>query len=240
MTKKFNEYDELLDNYLGDCDQVRIVENHNIMYKKYRHRAIFYIPDTTKNDQPRYFYGRIDWKKADDIKKSLRKKANFEFRSQINYYNARVIVYFSSLADFLSLLNSKIKNDLTELSLMSKNVIDEYNEFDGEFRTILRVRKNLPYKKYRYKVYTVNSYYTKRNISQSNLEAALLQLENFPGIRLSSRFKDAFLRQRSYYDNFFYAENLDWLPMMLLIDNRIIKTIEKYKTKEEVNESTNI
>lgn len=247
MTNKFNEYDNLIAKYIPRPEQVQVEENHNILYKQFRHRAFFSVgkPRDTDENKRRFsfsysYYERIDWDKVDLIKKCLRKTPKTKSRIQLNYYNSRMVVYFADLEPFLKALDLDTKNCLSELSLMSEDVIDEYNEFKGEFRTVLKVRKNLPYNKFRYKVFTANSYYTKKNISKDSLEAALIQLENFPGIRMSSRFKSVFLRPRSYGDNYFYAENLDWLPMILLIDNRIIKTVEKYKTKEEVNESTDV
>jgi len=101
------------------------------------------------------------------------------------------------------------------------------------------VAKRLPWGKYRYRIHWACMGRDKRNIGMENLIAITDQLKNFDQLRISSSALHE-ISGRNYYTSwsatYFYAEDLDWLPIVCLIDGRFIKKIERFQTEEELKE----
>ena len=103
----------------------------------------------------------------------------------------------------------------------------------------LTVSKKLPFNRYRYRVYVTNSGKVRRSIGPSNLRHIFGALNNYSGIKFTQCFKRYHDKEWTYIPSlYFYAESLDWLPIIVLTEPRYVTRIEEIKTSKEIeNES---
>ena len=103
------------------------------------------------------------------------------------------------------------------------------------FRTVNTLCKKLPYNRFRYKIHWAAQVNDKRKIGIDALNAIAAQLQNMDQIRLGRHMFAELLRPyTSWHSTYFYAEDLDWVPIICLIDERFIKKIERYQTQQEL------
>ena len=63
-----------------------------------------------------------------------------------------------------------------------------------------------------------------------------MQLKHYDQIRFTDSLAHELgkMTYTSRHSTYFYAEDLDWISMINLIDHRFIKKIEVYKTEKEI------
>ena len=201
-----------------------ISENYTVRYKKYYHRATF------RSNREDFLSSSFMWSSA--IAKELGKSLGNSVRIRNSWYE--IYVYFSDLDHLLDSIPKKHIKKLSHLEIMDPVAIAATKEFSHEYPVELVIRNKLPFDKYRYRVYTVSSYTEKARIGEQNLKALQNAITVYDGIRLPRR-------QYSFYNysppnDYFYAETLDFLQMIYLMEPKYIRSIQQFKTTKELNQ----
>lgn len=103
------------------------------------------------------------------------------------------------------------------------------------YRTIDRVVRKLPYGEQKFKVYYANRGSVKQQIGQESLQGILFQLQQYNSVRWTRGLAESITdKYGNWHENFFYSTDLDWLPMITLIDGRFIKRIERLTVESEI------
>lgn len=215
----------------------RVSENYRQRYKKY-HRACFRFdaqvlyPD---DDFNRYLYNRQDIAKSH----RLRKWVNANFSSDIAIRNDwhNDFVYFNDLSLLLDSLPSEFLEHLHSLEIMDPLLVDSSKDTDDHQNEITFCDK-IPFDKYRYQVYIVTSANERNKIGHDNLLHLRLSIESYDGIKVNDTFTKSHKHRNWVPETYFYAENLDWLPLVRLMEPRYIRKIKQYKTLKEVQNET--
>lgn len=154
-------------------------------------------------------------------------------------------IYTKNIKDVLDILaadqkevgnNKLVINHVCTIDIMLPETLAYLKKPAEELYTsVNKVVKKLPYDKYRYKIFWSKLRSEKKNIGIENLSAIAMQLSLCDQVRVTAQLLDEMKRPfTSWQGTFFYAENLDWISMINLIDNRFIKKIEVYKTENEI------
>jgi hypothetical protein len=208
---------------------VRVTENLKIFYKNFAHKATFGLRFRNFNSN----WG-TDYTRGEDIYRHLTATMKTEIRTRIGFQEG--YVYFNDLDDFLSAIGNLHIKDLNALALMDQAVITAGKKFTHEYSVKLAVVKSLPWDTYRYKIYVNTSSKMRKRIGDQTLSAIANLLKSYNGIKFTDRFE--FFATRSYVyssGTYFYSQDLEWLPMIALMDPRYIKHIEQFKTQTEIN-----
>jgi hypothetical protein len=208
---------------------VRVTENLKIFYKNFAHKATFGLRFRNFNSN----WG-TDYIRGEDIYRHLTATMKTEIRTRIGFQEG--YVYFNDLDDFLSAIGNLHIKDLNALALMDQAVITAGKKFTHEYSVKLAVVKSLPWDTYRYKIYVNTSSKMRKRIGDQTLSAIANLLKSYNGIKFTDRFE--FFATRSYVyssGTYFYSQDLEWLPMIALMDPRYIKHIEQFKTQTEIN-----
>ena len=208
---------------------VRVTENLKIFYKNFAHKATFGLRFRNFNSN----WG-TDYTRGQKIFSHLTATMKTEIRTRIGFQEG--YVYFNDLDDFLSAIGNLHIKDLNALALMDQAVITAGKKFTHEYSVKLAVVKSLPWDTYRYKIYVNTSSKMRKRIGDQTLSAIANLLKSYNGIKFTDRFE--FFATRSYVyssGTYFYSQDLEWLPMIALMDPRYIKHIEQFKTQTEIN-----
>ena len=215
-----------------------IIENYQTRYKRFHHRAAFRFEVKGKSEMPRGIWDRRDWQSSNEVARSLRQALGDEVKIRNEW--SETFVYFNDLDGLIKALPRRYRNNLVRLELMLSDAIEAKQKFTHDYPVTLTVKKHLPYNRYRYRVYLVTSSKVRRSIGTDNLTAICSALTAYDGLKLDSRFM--FYAPRAGYapNVYFYAETLDWLPLIYMMEPRYIKRIEQFATTEEIknNEHT--
>lgn len=214
----------------------RVHENFKSRYKRYHHRAAFKFVRQHNDSMKDFFLDRHDWEQAHELTVCLTKALGDAVRVRNEWYET--FVYFENLENFLSAVTEKQMKSLLYIDAMSDINIRAKDNYESDFRINLSVVRQLPYKKYRYRIWLVTSSKQRHNIGLQNITQMCDTINAYDGIRQTSAFER--IKQGRYYcDNlYFYSETLDFLPMIALMDSRFIKHIEHFKTSEEIKNET--
>ena len=215
----------------------RVSENYKQRYKKY-HRACFrfdveYVRDVDFN---KYLYNRKDIAKS----YRLRKWVNANLKSDIAIRNewSDDFIYFNDLSLLLDILPLEFRDHLHSLEIMNPALIESSNDVE-DHQTEISFCDKLPFDKYRYQVYIVTSANERNKIGHDNLLHLRLSIEAYDGIKVNDTFTKSHKHRNWVPETYFYAENLDWLPLVRLMEPRYIRKIKQYKTlKEVLNDET--
>lgn len=211
---------------------IKVSENLKKRYGK-NHRASFWFDNNTEvGELNRYIYHRKDVNKSWQLKQHLRRK----FGSDVKIRNewSDDFVYFDDLYTFLDCVPKKYLKHMTSLEVMDPLLIEAQNIKLDDYQKEISFCKKLPFDKYRYQVYIVTSVNERNNIGHDNLLHLRLSIEAYDGIKGNDTFSKSHKHRYWVPDTYFYAETLDWLPLVRLMEPRYIKKIKQFKTLEEI------
>lgn len=145
-------------------------------------------------------------------------------------------IFTNDVEDILKIMPPKIlKENLDSVGIMRDDVRASLMEKPDTYRSVYTVVKKLPWDQYRHKVYYVNDARHKRMIGKDALEAIAQQISQTPGVKWTRKHQDNCSSLSHSYDApYFYSTDLDWLPMVMLINPRFIKKIEHIKLESEI------
>lgn len=208
---------------------VRVTENLKIFYKNFAHKATFALRFRNFNS-----HWGTDYSRGHKIFSHLTATMQTEIRTRIGFQEG--YVYFNDLDDFLSAIDSLHKKDLKALALMDQTVIAAGKKFTHEYSVKLAVVKSLPWDTYRYKIYVNTSSKMRKRMGDQTLSAIANLLKSYNGVKFTDRFETFSARSYVYSSGtYFYSQDLEWLPIITLMDPRYIKHIEQFKTQTEIN-----
>lgn len=218
------------------CKSAKVYKNHKQFYKKYNHKLIFVFKTVPNTTRLYGIYSSYNHNLAYQLRTAFAKKS-VVFKATYNYYNT--IYYVQDLDAALNAIPRNLKKYCDEVHVMNPVVADFYENFSSnEYKTVLTVKNNLPYDRYRYRVNFSNSTKKYRGIDEQQLESAARLLKGYNGLMFPPDFEERLKGTHLYYSGapYFYAENLDWLSMFLLATPRIIHSIEMFKTESEIKQ----
>ena len=220
----------------------RLKQQYNItpkisstLKKRYgkNHRASFWFDNlnTEIGEFNRYIYHRKDVNKSYKLRTCLKK---LKSGAKIRHEWSDDFVYFDDLDEFLSCLPKDMLRDLTALEIMDPELVEAQSQETDDYQSEIAFCKKIPFDKYRYQVYIVTSANERNNIGHDNLLHLRLSIEAYDGIRVNDTFRKSHKHRWWVPETYFYAETLDWLPLIRLMEPRYIKKIKQYKTLEEI------
>lgn len=210
----------------------RIVENYQTRYKQYHHRAAFHF-ELDKSD-PGYSWSRHDWMSSTRMARSLRDAMGDNVRIRNEW--TETFVYFNDLSALMNAVPRQYRKNLIRLEIMQPEAVVAKQNFTHDYPVELSVRKQLPYDRYRYRIHLTGSGKIRKSIGESNLSAIYSALQAYEGLKFSNSFGRYATRAWYLPDTYFYAENLDWLPMIYIMEPRYIKRIEQFTTTKELKQ----
>lgn len=222
-----------------------IVENYKTRYRRYNHRAVFYlvehadekadhVEDLFKGTSfSHYTFGRHDWRKATQLRSALLAKLGNTAKLRNEWIET--FVYFEDVNDFLKAVPKDLLQYLRKLELMAPGAVSAKQNFSHDYPVELTVKPRLPFDKYRYRIYTATSSKVRRSIGTENLLSIHGSLKAYEGIYIPDRF-ERYVERHWNPDTYFYSETLDWLPLIYMMDPRYIKRIEQFKTSKELEQ----
>ena len=212
--------------------KVRFKTNNKVFYKKLYHKATFEFKTRGKD---RHGYIQTDWIRGQDMFRSLEKTMTSDIRCKMDFCEGRV--YFADYNDLIANLRDEDFQRLLSVEIMPEQTIAAINDFKHEYQVILSVVKSLPFDTYRYKVHINTSSKIRKQIGTHNLGSIVNLLTAYDGIKITESFAIAARSTRPYSSStYFYCKDLEWLPMIILMDPRYIKRIEQLKTQMELND----
>jgi hypothetical protein len=212
--------------------KVRFKTNNKVFYKKLYHKATFEFKTRGKD---RHGYIQTDWIRGQDMFRSLEKTMTSDIRCKMDFCEGRV--YFTDYNDLIANLRDEDFQRLLSVEIMPEQTIAAINDFKHEYQVILSVVKSLPFDTYRYKVHINTSSKIRKQIGTHNLGSIVNLLTAYDGIKITESFAIAARSTRPYSSStYFYCKDLEWLPMIILMDPRYIKRIEQLKTQMELND----
>lgn len=212
----------------------RIVENYQTRYKKYHHRAAFRFTLDDYGPGPNWI--RRDWESSVAMGRSLQSVLDNNVRIRNEW--TETFVYFTDLTAFLDALPQQYRKNLIRLEIMRPAAVVAKKNFTHDYPVELSVRKQLPHNRYRYRIYLTSSGKIRKSIGEPNLSAIYSALQAYEGLKFNNSFSRYATRAWYLPDTYFYAENLDWLPMIYLMEPRYINRIEQFATTEELKNET--
>ena len=176
------------------------------------------------------------------VKRLMRRKMYGKTATRIEHGGLRI--YTHDVIGVLDLIHSSsvfyndahVMSYIKEIQIMDPLYQAKLNEpVTDSFRTVNVLCKKLPYNRYRYKIHWATQNKDKRLIGADAMNAIAIQLSNFDQIKQNAKlFSEMARTYTSWKNTYFYAEDLDWVPMICLIDERFIKKIERFQTEEEL------
>ena len=214
--------------------KVRFKTNNKVFYKKFYHKATFEFKSRAELSR-NYSYNQTDSVSGWSMFRSLEKSMTSDIRCKMGYCEG--YVYFTDYNDLIANLRNEDFQRLLRMEIMPEQTIAAINEFKHEYQVTLSVVKSLPFDTYRYKVHINTSSKIRKQIGTQNLGSIVNLLTAYDGIRITERFNNAARSTYAYSSGtYFYCKDLEWLPMITLMDPRYIKRIEKLKTQTEIND----
>ena len=212
---------------------VRVERNLKTFYREYPNRATFSL--RLKSELAHNIWGS-DYEQGHLLFAHLRARLKSGIRSRFGYHEG--YVYFSDLNEFLAALaNTPYIKNLRTLCLMEDHIIQAKTNFSHEYPVGLEVVNSLPFDHYRYKVFITTAGSKRRHIGKTNLTAILNLLKSYNGVRFTQQFEShvdyTYIQSSATY---FYADNLDWLPLVAIMEPSYIAHIVQYKTQKEIND----
>ena len=218
----------------------RINDNLTLFYGKYPHCVTLHHSDA-------YDPGSMYDLAFHRVTRTLRIKLNYLLTSAIvatrlewhtfRIYTKDIEAVLKIINDSKGAIGNKVAiNYVCLVDIMSAETLAHLqSQVKDSVKSVNKLCKKLPYNKYRYKIFWATQFPDKRKIGKENLEAISMQLRHYDQIRFTDPLAYQLGRMDTSWTNtYFYAEDLDWISMINLIDHRFIKKIEVYKTEEEI------
>lgn len=237
---------------LPDCE---IKTNLKLFYNLYPHCINLDLHHRYKkaidNDPMSTDYWRLR-QSLTSLKRSLKRNYSLSFvMTRIENYKANMRIYTTNLVEIMDhICDSKItlddrpiKDYVSEAMIMEPEHLTKLQEKVPEYSSKTRnvLCKKLPWGKYRYKIYWATHASEKKKIGNDAMYAIEVQLRHCRQIKHSAAlFTQMHQRYTSWMSTYFYAEDIDWMPIICLIDERFIKKIELYITQEELESTANV
>ena len=212
----------------------RVSENFKSRYKKH-HRACFEFINPELVDyvfNNKYLYNRKDFNKSTELKKYINENFGSDIIIRNDCYGD--FVYFNDLTDLLDNIPQEFIDNIRSLEIMDPTLVKAQNTDSTNHQTEIAFCAKLPFDKYRYQVYIVTSANERNNIGHDNLLHLRLSIEAYNGIKVNDTFTQSHKHRWWVPETYFYAETLDWLPIIQLMEPRYIRRIKQYKTLKEV------
>jgi len=208
----------------------KVSENFKQRYKKY-HRACFRFDNSdTEIEFSRFMlYSPKDIPKSTRLKKYISTLPDVVIRSEWT----DEFVYFDNLTHLLNDMPLEFLDHIHSLEVMNPLLINSSTQTD-DYQNEIAFCTKLPFDKYRYQVYIVTSANERNKIGHDNLLHLRLSIEAYNGIKVNDTFTKSHKHRWWVPETYFYAETLDWLPLIRLMEPRYIRKIKQYKTLEEV------
>ncbi len=200
---------------------VKVVESSQTRYK-FQHRAVFnfYVKDFPLN----HLTSRNDFKciLVDKLQDQIKIRSDW----------TTTFVYFNDIDQLMSAVPAEYFLTLDRLEIMHPNTNAVIEQSDELYPVIPLLKKKLPHNRYRYRILCNNRLlYTMPKQEVHNLCSVI---ESYEGVRLCNNFK---YRWR-YDEKYFYAESLEWLALLIMIEPRLIRQIQRYVTPGELELET--
>lgn len=209
---------------------IKVHENLKFFYKDFAHKATFSLMYHSNNR----LGWSTNWELGHKIFQHLALTMQTSTRTRAGYLEG--YVYFNDVDDFLNSIHSSHLQHLVKLDLMDQSLIDASQKFTHDYSVKLAVVKSLPWDTYRYKIHVNTSSKIRKSIGVQTMSAIANLLKCYNGIKVTDRFERHASRVYSYSSGtYFYSQDLDWLPIVTMMDPRYIKNIEQFKTQTEIN-----
>lgn len=224
---QINQIQQRIRNQIGRDIKVR--ENLKFFYKDFAHKATFKL--IYRNSENLW---HTNWGRGQEIFQHLEQTMQTVIRTRTGFREG--YVYFNDVDDFISSIHSSHLQDLLTLDIMDQSLIDASQQFTHDYSVKLAVVKTLPWDTYRYKIYVNTSSKIRKRIGAQTMSAIANLLKSYDGIRFTDRFENHATRSYAYASGtYFYSQDLEWLPIVTMMDPRYIKNIEQFKTQTEIN-----
>ena len=211
---------------------VEVNGNLKLFFGQYPHRiSLTYRKHRSEDFEPVLQFRRQAFK----LKERLRGKLTpYSASTRIEWYTMRI--FTTDLEKVLAALQPDPRLFFISIDVMDSDVLAYLRTKPEEsYKASNTIVKNLPWKKYRYKIHYATHGNDKRKIGSDALQAIAAQLSSDSSIRWSKELHDNVISNRTvWHSTYFYAEDIDWLPMILLISNKFIKKIEHLTLESEI------
>lgn len=128
-----------------------------------------------------------------------------------------------------------VRKYLDSVGVMRDDVRASLMQKPDTYKSVYTVVKKLPWDLYRYKIHYVSDARHKRAIGKEALEAISEQISQTPGVMWSGKHvRNCSSLAHNWNATYFYSVDLDWMPMVMLIDPRFIKKVEHIKLESEI------
>lgn len=195
-------------------------------------RATFAFDNLNSVDLDQWLFHRKDVHKSQQLRKYVKKEYSNDAKIRNEWTDD--FVYFNDLDRFLRSLPYEILMDLKHLEVMDPALIQSKQAGINDYQGEISFCKKLPFDKYRYQVYIVTSINERESIGIDNLLHLRLSIEAYDGIKSNDTFRKSHKHRWWVPETYFYADSLDWLPLIRLMEPRYVKKIKQFKTLEEV------
>lgn len=215
----------------------KITENLKLRFSKFKHRITFLLSkERDNNDSSRMLWGatQFDYAYASRIMQIVKKQAqagNVKIRNQWLEFH----LYFNDdILEFIKNFDNDMKDRIIEIQAMPNFVYEESKDIEKEYPIQIEVCKNLPFKKYNYKIFITSSFTLRQKIGRQNLNHLYNTIMLYEDIRPSPSFVRTQSRDMVWDEVYFYSKTLDLLPVIYLIEPRFIRSIISYKKLEDI------
>lgn len=219
----------------------RINNNLTLFYGQYPHCVHIHHSDA---HDPELRSDLAFQKRMRDLKRKLKKiftPANVATRLEwhnFRIYTKDIEAVLKVIDDTTGTIGDKTAiNYVCLVDIMSAETLAHLkSQVTDSFKSVNKLCKKLPYNKYRYKIFWAAQFPDKRKIGEENLAAISMQLRHYDQVRFTTSlaYELGRMTSTSWHSTYFYAEDLNWISMINLIDHRFIKKIEVYKTEKEI------
>lgn len=190
---------------------------------KFPHRAIFNFYDRKNIDS------LLHLRAARDLKDVLSERLQNQVKIRNDWYTT--FVYFNDIDQLMSAVPGEYFSMLDRVEIMHPNtntVIESSNEI---YPVTPKLTKKLPYNRYQYRISCCTGICSIPREEFLNLCSVI---QSYDGVRLCNSFSSRFRWKEKY----FYAESLEWLPLLIMVEPRLIRRIERYITPGELGLET--
>lgn len=211
----------------------RIVPNRKLFHKQFPH--VIELSERTVDSYKNYQDARSDLHQiAAKLKTKLNVGDENVVKTRIEGYTLRI--YTKDLTTTLDKMRPAWRRMIKLIECMEPHVENHIVKAPKDtYRTLDRVVRKLPYGDQKFKIYYANRSSVKQAIGPESLAGILFQLQQYNSVRWTRGLADSITdKYGNWHENFFYSTDLDWLPLVTLIDGRFIKRIERLTVESEI------
>lgn len=208
---------------------VDVRENVKLYYGKYGHVVTITRPSDYRDQS-----AHQKWRKIMHDLRLLLEQHKVDHVSRMEWSTLRI--FTNDLDSVIKVLPANIKRrELESVGIMRDEIRASYADKPETYRSVYTVVKKLPWNQYRHKVYYVSDARQKRAIGREALSAIAQQISSTPGVLWTAKHKhNCDNLNHNWKATYFYSTDLDWMPMVMLINPRFIKKIEHIRLESEI------